>query len=63
MADLKVERKGPSIWPWVLGLLALVLVIWLATELFGDRDDDDVVVEQTTLRLIPPGSAYPRPLA
>lgn len=49
MAEVDVQRRGPSIWPWIVGLLALVLVIWLAVELLGDDDDDDVVVEQTAL--------------
>lgn len=36
MADLEVERKGPSIWPWVIGLLVLALLIWALVELFED---------------------------
>lgn len=48
MADLNVERKGPSIWPWVIGLLALVLVIWAAAE-FLEGGDENVIVEETTL--------------
>ncbi|CAN5840355.1 hypothetical protein BH23GEM3_BH23GEM3_20860 [soil metagenome] len=38
MADINVERKGPSIWPWILGLIALALLIWALTQMFG-RDD------------------------
>lgn len=41
MADIDVERKGPSIWPWILGLLVLALLVWLLVEWLGD--DDDVV--------------------
>ena len=28
MADINIERKRPSIWPWVVGLLVLALLIW-----------------------------------
>ena len=35
MADINVRRGGPSIWPWVLGLLVLALLIWVLAEVFG----------------------------
>lgn len=28
MADINLERKDATIWPWIVGLLALALVIW-----------------------------------
>lgn len=28
MADINVERKKKSIWPWILGAIALLLLIW-----------------------------------
>lgn len=43
MAEINVERKDRSIWPWILGLLLLLLAIWGLVELLGDDDD---VVEQ-----------------
>ncbi|MEX2581946.1 MAG: hypothetical protein WD766_01655 [Gemmatimonadota bacterium] len=36
MADINVERKGPSVWPWVIGLLVLALLIWALVEMFED---------------------------
>ncbi len=37
MAEIRVERKeGRGIWPWIIGLLVAVLVLWF---LFG-RDDE-----------------------
>lgn len=39
MADINVERKGPSIWPWIVGLIVLALLVWALLEMFG-RDDD-----------------------
>jgi hypothetical protein len=44
VADINVERKGPSIWPWIIGLIVLALLIWALTELFDD-DADDLVTE------------------
>jgi uncharacterized membrane protein YhdT len=35
MAEIKVERKGRSIWPWIVGLVVLALVVWLVLGYFG----------------------------
>jgi hypothetical protein len=36
MAEINVERKeGGSLWPWIIGLLALLLVGWLLYSMFG----------------------------
>jgi hypothetical protein len=34
VADINVERKGPSIWPWIIGLIVLALIIWALTQMF-----------------------------
>lgn len=47
MADINVERKQRSIWPWIVGLLVLALLIWLLASMM-DRDDDAPVVDETT---------------
>lgn len=45
MANIPVEKTGGAgIWPWLLALLALVLVGWLALELFDDEPDADEIV-------------------
>lgn len=51
MADINVTRKGPSIWPWIIGLLVLALLIWGLAEMLGD--DDDNVDAITTDEVIP----------
>ncbi len=51
MADINVERKSPSIWPWILGLLVLALLIWAIAEAF-DTDEPVAVapeVQPTTV--------------
>ena len=43
MADINVERKGASIWPWILGLLVAALLIWALAGLFGDDEEVEPV--------------------
>lgn len=35
MAELRVERKRPSIWRWIVLLLIIALLVWAIVELFG----------------------------
>jgi len=37
VADINVERRGPSIWPWIIGLIVLAVLVWVLVEMFGDR--------------------------
>lgn len=39
MADINVERKRSSVWPWVVGLIAVALLIWVLADLFGGREE------------------------
>ena len=41
MAEIKIEPRssGGSVWPWILGLLALLLVGWLVFEAFDEEDE------------------------
>lgn len=61
MADINVERKGPSIWPWIIGLLVLALLIWALAELLGDDDDD--LVETPVPAMVEPAPVLPAPVA
>lgn len=38
MAELRVERKRPSIWRWVVLLLIVAFLVWAVVELFGGGD-------------------------
>jgi hypothetical protein len=59
MAEIRVEpkRKAP-IWPWIIGILILLGLIWLLVEAF-DRDDDyedrreDTELENDTISSLP----------
>lgn len=40
MAEIRVqEKKGPSPWLWIIGLVAVAVLIWLFTGLSGDDDE------------------------
>jgi hypothetical protein len=71
VADINVERKGPSIWPWVIGLVVLALLIWALVEMFGGETDpiatdparDTVIVDTPTTVTTPPPAVAPAPPA
>ncbi|MFW6080034.1 MAG: hypothetical protein ACODAE_10460 [Gemmatimonadota bacterium] len=61
MADINVERKGPSIWPWVIGLLVLALLIWAIAEMVDT--DEEVAVEEPVEEVTEAPAAVPEPEA
>jgi len=63
VADINVERKGPSIWPWIIGLIVLALLIWALVEMFGaDREPAPVVTPADTVIVDTPTTAPPPPM-
>lgn len=38
LADINVERRGPTIWAWIIGLIILALLIWAIAEIV-DRQE------------------------
>lgn len=46
MAEIRVERKKRSVWPWLLGLVLLVLLAMGLMAMLGD--DRDTVNNDTT---------------
>ena len=70
MADISVERKDRSIWPWILGLLLLGLLIWGLFELLGNDDEVAELPVATEpapvideVQPLPPGANPPTPIA
>jgi hypothetical protein len=47
MADINVERKGPSVLPWVIGLVVLALLVWALMEMFGADVEPSVGFTET----------------
>ena len=69
MADVRVEhrerpeRKGPSIWPWIIGLLVLALLIWAIAEMVGGDETRVAGVEEVEPGQQVPPAAVPTPEA
>ena len=63
MADINVERKSTSIWPWILGLIALALLIWVLVEALGNDEPEVAAVPAVTevQPTVPP--VAPEPIA
>lgn len=41
MAEIKVEKKNKApIWPWVIGILVLLGLIWLLIDAFSDDTEE-----------------------
>ncbi len=55
MADIDVERAGRNVWPWVIGALALILLVVALTSLLSN-DDPNVEIRQATPEAPPPAS-------
>lgn len=53
MANIDIQRKGPTIWPWLIGLLAVVVVVWIWAAAADDTDDTDQPIAVAP----PPGAA------
>ena len=49
MADINIERKKPaSIWPWVIGVIAILVIAALILWPDDDSEGDDMIVADTT---------------
>ena len=62
MADIHIERKHTSIWPWIIGLLVLGLLIWGVAEMMGGEDDEVAAVDPVAAPAIAPGVNEVQPL-
>ena len=45
MAEIKVQRKGPSGWLWMLGLVATVVLVWVVVAMFRAPDPITATVQ------------------
>lgn len=54
MADIDIqEKRKASVWPWIIGALALILVVWGVSEMLGG-DDDEFVATTTDEMVVDP---------
>lgn len=58
MAEINIERKK-NIWPWIIGLLVLLLLIWGVTEMMDNDDDAYAPVPAATSPTTDPATAAP----
>lgn len=56
MAEIRVEKKGTSVWVWLLGLLLVALVIWGIVE-WLDNDREEVAYEGASIEWTVPAPA------
>lgn len=61
MADIDIQEKKRSAWPWIIGLLGLVLVVWVAAEMLDGPDDEYVATDATAEEeaYVPPPAPEP----
>lgn len=64
MADIDIQekRKG-AVWPWIIGVLALVLVVWGIAEMMGGEGDEFVAdtTEEIVVDPVPAPTDMERP--
>ena len=59
MAELNVERRKRHAWPWILGLLALALIIWAIAQRNDGGNDVARTAPVTTNEAVVPDATAP----
>ena len=59
MAELRVERKRPHIWRWIVLLLLVALLVWAIVELFGGEDSTVIEGSPAGALAAPPSDSQP----
>jgi hypothetical protein len=61
MADIDIqEKRGPGLWPWLIGLVALALVVWGVVQ-YMDNDEDLVATTTAEEQVTPAEPLAPAP--
>lgn len=63
MADINIERKGNSIWPWLVGVALLAVVVFVVLTYFKGRNDDVINApgDSSTVQQVPQYQPAPPP--
>lgn len=65
MANINIERSSRNIWPWIIGLIALVLigavVLYFVTTNNGTRDLDEPLQQEEQFEGTPQTPAPAQP--
>jgi hypothetical protein len=59
MAEIEIQRKKPPIWPWILGALVLVALLWFLVDQAGQRSPDQTTATATTATTTSPRTTAP----
>lgn len=57
MAEIKVQKKGPSAWLWILGLVAAAVVVMVLANTWNDHDPDAIATGPVAA--VPPPDTAP----
>jgi hypothetical protein len=55
LADINVERRGPTVWPWIVGIIILVLLIWAIAEIVDRSTAPPQPQVEVVPEAVPPG--------
>lgn len=61
MAEINIERKERSIWPWIIGAVLVLLLVWGLTGLFDSDEASEVPVATAPAVVEPMQPAAPTP--
>lgn len=59
MADIKIQKKKTVLWPWIVGILAVIAIIWFVMSRMN-KNSVDKNVENTTLADTTKNTAFPQ---
>lgn len=52
MAEIKVERKKQTpVWPWIIGILVLLGLIWFLVEAFNEESEVEREIQETEVEV------------
>ena len=54
VAEINVERKAASIWPWIINLLVLLLLGWAIVELLDSDEREIAAVDPVAAPVVAP---------
>lgn len=61
MRHIDIRKKRPSAWPWIVGVVLLLLVGWGVTTLLTADEEDEPGVSVPTVQDTMPPALIPQP--
>jgi NADH:ubiquinone oxidoreductase subunit 6 (subunit J) len=41
MADIDIQPKKRPVWPWILGIIAAIVIIWIIVKALNNNNNDN----------------------